>query len=168
MGGAYSPSFIQRINSTEMQNLKTAKRFVLSVCPTEYKIPAYTVKESRDINEHLKDIHRWEGNDVQEFFYVVMLNVSNRVTGYYVASMGGITSTTADPRLILKAAVLADCVKIVLCHNHPSGNLKPSKQDEDLTRNIKLAAGYLSIQVLDHLIINEAGEYYSFADEGIL
>jgi DNA repair protein RadC len=73
----------------------------------------------------------------------------------------------ADPRIILKRALEEDAVSLVLCHNHPSGSLKPSKADEELTYKIKEAAKYFDIKVLDHLIVSEAG-YYSFADEGLL
>ena len=73
----------------------------------------------------------------------------------------------ADPRVILKKALEQDATAIVLCHNHPSGNLKPSQADEDLTLKIKEAAKYFDIRVMDHIIVSEDG-YYSFADEGIL
>ena len=69
--------------------------------------------------------------------------------------------------MILKKALEQDATAIVLCHNHPSGNLKPSKADEDLTLKIKEAAKYFDIRVMDHIIVSEDG-YYSFADEGIL
>jgi DNA repair protein RadC len=73
----------------------------------------------------------------------------------------------ADPRIILKRALEHDATAIILCHNHPSGSLKPSKADEDLTYKIKEAARYFDIQVLDHIIVSDEG-YYSFADEGLL
>ena len=77
------------------------------------------------------------------------------------------TGTVADPRIILKKALEEDATSLVLCHNHPSGNLKPSRADEDLTHKIKEAAKYFDITVMDHIIVSEEG-YYSFADEGIL
>jgi DNA repair proteins len=73
----------------------------------------------------------------------------------------------ADPRIILKKALEEDATSIVLCHNHPSGSLQPSKADEDLTKKIKDAAGYFDIRILDHIIVSEEG-YFSFADEGML
>jgi len=73
----------------------------------------------------------------------------------------------ADPRIILKKALEHNAVNIVLCHNHPSGSLKPSRADEALTRKIKEAALLLDMTVVDHIIVSEDG-YYSFADEGIL
>ena len=77
------------------------------------------------------------------------------------------TGTVADPRIILKKALEEDAVSIILCHNHPSGNLKPSKADEELTYKIRNAAKFFDIQVLDHIIVSTEG-YYSFADDGIM
>lgn len=102
-----------------------------------------------------------------EVFAVMYLNRANKVNHFEIVSVGGITGTVADPRVILKRALEQDAVNIILCHNHPSGSLKPSRQDEELTRKIKEAARYFDIQVIDHLIVSEAG-YYSFADEGLL
>ena len=102
-----------------------------------------------------------------EVFAVVFLNRSNKINHFQIISEGGITGTVADPRLILKKALEEDAVSMILCHNHPSGSLKPSKADEELTYKIKEAAKYFDIKVLDHLIVSDDG-YYSFADEGIL
>src|SRR5687767_4557350 len=102
-----------------------------------------------------------------EVFAVLFLNRSNKVNHFQIVSEGGITGTVADPRIILKKALEENAVNIILCHNHPSGSLKPSKADEELTYKIKEAAKYFDIKVLDHLIVSDDG-YYSFADEGIL
>jgi DNA repair protein RadC len=102
-----------------------------------------------------------------EVFAVLFLNRSNKINHFQIISEGGITGTVADPRIILKKALEEDAVSIILCHNHPSGSLKPSKADEELTFKIKEAAKYFDIKVLDHLIVSDDG-YYSFADEGIL
>lgn len=102
-----------------------------------------------------------------EVFGVIFLNRANKINGFKIISEGGITGTVADPRIILKKALEEDAVSIILCHNHPSGSLKPSRADEELTHKIKEAAKYFDIKVLDHLIVSDDG-YYSFADEGIL
>ena len=102
-----------------------------------------------------------------EVFAVVFLNRANKINHFEIISRGGITGTVADPRIILKKALDEEATSIVLCHNHPSGNLRPSKADEDLTLKIKEAAKYFDIKVLDHIIVSEDG-YFSFADEGIL
>ncbi|MBN8836223.1 MAG: JAB domain-containing protein [Sphingobacteriia bacterium] len=125
------------------------------------------IKDSKDIQNVLRQI--WDENkiEMQEQFKVVFLNRANRVTGVYDASSGGICGTVADPRLILAAAIKSLAVSIILSHNHPSGNLKPSRADEELTCKIKEAAKYHDIRVLDHIIITSEA-YYSFADEGLL
>lgn len=105
--------------------------------------------------------------ELQEEFKVLLLDRSQRVKGVYEVSSGGITGTVADPRLILAAAIKSLSVALVLCHNHPSGNLKPSRADEELTMKIKEAAKYHDIKVLDHIILSTEG-YFSFADEGLL
>lgn len=102
-----------------------------------------------------------------EVFIVMYLNRANKVAHFEIISEGGITGTVADPRVILRKALEENAVNIVLCHNHPSGSIKPSKADEYLTKKIKEAAGFLDIKVLDHIIVSEYG-YYSFADEGLL
>ena len=113
--------------------------------------------------------HVWDKNkiDLLEEFKVLLLNRGNQVLGIFSVSSGGITGTVADPRLILIAALKSASTSIVLCHNHPSGNLKPSQADESLTRKIKQACYYIDITVIDHLIISRE-EYFSFADEGLL
>jgi DNA repair protein RadC len=73
----------------------------------------------------------------------------------------------ADTRIILRKALEEDAVSIILCHNHPSGNLRPSRSDEELTHKISEAARYFDIRVIDHIIVSEDG-YYSFADEGLI
>jgi DNA repair protein RadC len=102
-----------------------------------------------------------------EVFAVLFLNRANKINHFEIVSQGGITGTIADPRIILKKALEEDAVSIVLSHNHPSGSLKPSRVDQELTAKIKEAARYFDIKVLDHVIVSEDG-YYSFADEGLL
>ena len=97
------------------------------------------------------------------------LNRANRVIGVFPVSTGGITATIADPRLILAVALKTGACSIILAHNHPSGNLKPSHADEELTHKIKEAAKFMDIKVIEHLIISPDREmYYSFADEGLM
>ncbi|MBE2229970.1 MAG: JAB domain-containing protein [Chitinophagaceae bacterium] len=159
----------QEANGQTMPEIKTVqlKKFILSTDKTGIELPDTIIRTSHECAQLCRHIHRKEGNDFQEFFYVMFLNRANRITGYYVASMGGVTGTVADPRLIVKAAALADCVSVVLFHNHPSGSTKPSRADEQLTAKIKEAFSYFDITVLDHVICGD-DQYYSFADEGIL
>ena len=111
----------------------------------------------------------WDENkiDFVEQFKVLFLNRANKVLGIYDVSSGGVTGTVADPKLIFVAALKANACAIVISHNHPSGNLKPSQQDEQLTLKIKEAGKFLDIRLLDHIIITSEG-YYSFADEGLV
>lgn len=102
-----------------------------------------------------------------ERFYILLLNRSNVVTSAVKISEGGVSGTVADAKLIFKAALEGLSSGIILAHNHPSGNLKPSTADINLTKRLVDAGKLLEINVLDHIII--AGkEYYSFADEGLL
>ena len=97
------------------------------------------------------------------------LNRSNRVLGVFPASAGGITSTVVDVRILLSIALTTLSTSVILAHNHPSGSLKPSQNDIDITFKIKEAAKFLDIAVLDHIILNGIeNQYYSFADEGMI
>ena len=122
---------------------------------------------SADISKILLQIWNPGKIELVEEFKVLFMNRANRIIGVMDASSGGITGTVADPRIILCAAVKCCAVNIIIAHNHPSGSLKPSRADEQLTVKIKEAARWLDISVLDHIIISTEG-YYSFADEGLL
>ena len=102
-----------------------------------------------------------------EQFKVLLLSRANRVLGIYEVSTGGIAGTVADPKLIFAAALKACASAIILCHNHPSGNLKPSQADLQLTKKMKQGGELLDIAVLDHIILTSES-YYSLADEGLL
>jgi DNA repair protein radc len=122
------------------------------------------VTGSKSIAGYLQSLFRDLSHEV---FAVVFLNRAHRINHLEVMSEGGITGTVVDTRIVLKKALQEDAVSIILCHNHPSGNMQPSHADIAITQQIKKAAGYLDISVLDHIIVSEAG-YYSFADEGLL
>ena len=120
------------------------------------------VKDSRSVAAYLqtllKDYH-------YEVFAVLYLNRAGRIKNFGIISQGGITGTIADPRLIFKKALEEEAVSIILCHNHPSGSLRPSRADEELTLKIREGGKYLDIKLLDHIIVGDEG-YFSFADEG--
>lgn len=122
------------------------------------------VRSSKDLAEYLRVVLK---DHTYEVFAVVFLNRANKINHFEIISRGGLTGTVADPRIILKKALDEEATSIVLCHNHPSGNLQPSLADEELTKKIKGAAAYFDIKVIDHIIVSEEG-YYSFADEGNL
>ena len=127
----------------------------------------YKVISSEDAYKYLLPTYREGTICYKEYFKVLFLNQANQVLGYTLISEGGITETSVDVRVILQAALLTNSVALVLAHNHPSGNLKPSRQDMEITKQVKNAAQLMRITVLDHLILTDAG-YYSFSDEGEL
>lgn len=102
-----------------------------------------------------------------EQFWVMLLNRANKVIKLVQISKGGVSGTVADPKIIMKAALQETASSIILCHNHPSGNLNPSHADLQLTKKINEACKNLDISLLDHVIIGE-NDFFSFADEGHL
>lgn len=102
-----------------------------------------------------------------EEFWIIYLNNANKIISKFQLSKGGITGTLVDVRLVFKTALSLGAVGIILTHNHPSGTLKPSESDKQITQKLKIAGEQLDIKVLDHLIITETN-YFSFSDEGIL
>ena len=128
--------------------------------PLEKKQVTGSADIARYLQVRLQDLRH-------EVFAVLYLNWANRINHFEIVSEGGITGTVADPRVILKKALEQHAVSIIVCHNHPSGNLRPSRADEMLTQKLKDAAQLLDITVLDHIIVSEMG-YYSFADEGFI
>lgn len=102
-----------------------------------------------------------------EEFWIVYVNNSNKVIHKNQLSKGGITGTLVDIRLVMKTAIEVGATGLILAHNHPSGTLKPSDADKQITKKIKTASESLDIKVLDHLIVTDKA-YFSFADEGIL
>ena len=111
----------------------------------------------------------WSPNtiELQEEFKLLLLDRDNKVLGVYSLSKGGIAGTVVDIRLMMVAALKAKANAIILAHNHPSGNLKPSIQDRELTKKILKASKFLDVQLLDHIIMTKKS-YFSFADEGML
>jgi DNA repair protein RadC len=102
-----------------------------------------------------------------EEFKILLLNRNNRVIRLSTISKGGVAGTVVDPKIIFKLALDIQASAIILCHNHPSGNLQPSQADIDITRKIVQSGKLLEIKVLDHLIVANSA-YYSFADEGMI
>lgn len=126
------------------------------------KIPKIT--SSRDAYELLRPII---GELQHEEFWILYLNNANKVLHRSQLSKGGLTGTLVDVRIVMKKALELGAVALVLAHNHPSGTLKPSQADKEVTQKLQSASKALDIKVLDHLIITQ-GDYYSFADNNIL
>ena len=114
-------------------------------------------------------LNNWDEDRIEmvEQFKIMVLNRANKVLGIFEVSTGGTTGTVVDLKLIFSAALHANASAIILAHNHPSENLKPSEADKTITSKIVDAGKLLDIQVLDHLIITTEG-FFSFADEGLL
>jgi DNA repair protein RadC len=109
------------------------------------------------------DIH------LTESFYALYLNMNGDIVGWYRISSGGIASCVVDIRMVFQKALLCPkCTSIILSHNHPSNNLKPSNQDKSLTTKICQGAEILQFKILDHIIVTPDNGYYSFADDGII
>jgi DNA repair protein RadC len=125
------------------------------------------VKCSRDAFELF--INSWDLDTIEhvEEFKMLLLNRANMVIGILTLSKGGLSGTVTDVRIILQAAIKTNASGIIVCHNHPSGNLNPSETDTKITQKIKDSCAIMDIQLLDHLIIDPE-DYYSFADNGLL
>jgi DNA repair protein RadC len=111
----------------------------------------------------------WNPDTIEFFeeFKILLLNQSNKVLGMYEVSSGGISGTSVDLRMIFAAALNANAVSLIMIHNHPSGQVKPSAADRQITRKVKEAGKIMDITLMDHLIITPE-TYYSFVDEGAL
>lgn len=158
-------------------NYSTVPEIVLGETP-EIDVPelavSYTrsrqfgkITSSKDAADFIRDTFGEGQVELQEQFIVLYLNQANEIIGYYKHSKGAINATVADIRIVLATALKALAVSMVIAHNHPSGNLKPSRADEQLTDKIKQGSSLMDVKLLDHIIVTKEG-YYSFADEGLL
>ena len=134
----------------------------------ESSLPYHEVPQMRSskdvatlLRAYLRDVDR-------EHFVVFFLDQKNRLTGINTVSMGSLTASVVHPREVYKAAILAQAAAIICGHNHPSGDVQPSREDRALTTRLFQAGKLLGIQLLDHIIVGEDGHYFSFADEGLL
>jgi len=155
-----------------MENLLNETEFQIAEVDLIYKSKVKAserpgIKTSKDAWTILQN--NWDVNKIDfiEQFKVILLNRANRVLGILKASSGGVTGTLVDPKVVFVAALKANACGIIISHNHPSGNLKPSLKDQQITAKLKNGAELLDISLLDHLIITSEG-YLSFADEGLL
>jgi DNA repair protein RadC len=125
------------------------------------------IESSVDGYEVIKSNFDWDLGNGQELFVAIMLNRSNEVLAYHTISIGGQSATLADPKVVFRAAILHNAAGIIVAHNHPSQNLKPSTEDRRMTAKLFLAGKCLDLPLLDHLIITQNG-YFSFADNDML
>lgn len=122
------------------------------------------IKGSKDAANYIRPLI---GDLHHEEFWVLFLNRRNAILCSEKLSMGGMTGTVIDVRLVLKSALEKYATSMIFCHNHPSGNLDPSDADKKVTKQLKEAAAIMEIPVIDHLIVTQSG-FFSFADEGLL
>lgn len=123
-----------------------------------------TIKSSQDVGEFLCENFKYYRHEI---FAVLYLNRSNRIKNIEIITHGGLSSTIAEPRMIIRKALEQDATSIVLCHNHPSGALEPSEMDKRITVKIQTAAELFEIRVVDHIIVGQDG-FFSFADNALL
>lgn len=140
----------------------------ISYCEKLGVIDSEPLKDSEQVAKLLYQTWDKDTIGLQETFKVLLLNNSNKVKGTYQVSTGGLTGTLVDVRLLYAVALKTVSAGLILAHNHPSGNQKPSGADERLTEKIKMAGELFDIKVFDHLIILPDGNYFSFADNGLL
>ena len=126
----------------------------------------FQVRKSQDAFDYLVKMYDESTIGLYEEFMVLLLNRANRVLGCLKLSKGGLTGTVVDLRILYGTALKAMASSIIIAHNHPSNNLRPSDEDEDLTKKIRDAGKLLDIKLLDHLILGTDGNYVSFTDEG--
>jgi len=125
------------------------------------------ISSSRDVADFFRQIFDSETLEIYESMFAVFLNRANNTIGFFRVSQGGLSGTVIDIRLILKIALESLAHSIIICHNHPSGNVQPSEADKQITLKLKQAASLMDIQILDHVVLT-AVSYFSFCDEGIL
>ena len=136
----------------------------LKKTPTDF-VPT-KLTNSHQAQEYARQFY-FEDMEVYESFFLILMSYRNTTLAYVKISQGGITSTIVDPILVAKYAIDSLAKNIILVHNHPSGDCKPSVQDRDLTHKIKTGLKLFDINVADHIILTK-NSYYSFVDEGIL
>jgi len=125
------------------------------------------ISSSKDAADLFRQVWDTDTLDICESVLVIFLNRSNNTIGWFKVSQGGLSGTIIDNRLILVTALNCLASGIIVCHNHPSGNTRPSDADRKVTEKLKQAATLLEISLLDHVILTE-DSYFSFADEGLL
>lgn len=155
-----------------MESASTKKEWKVSEIKLTYRTRVKAslrpkITSSQDCVKVLRESWDLDRIELVEQFKVMLLNRANKVLGIFEVSTGGIAGTVADPKLIFVAALKAGASGLILCHNHPSGNLSPSQADIDLTRKIKEGGKMLEISLLDHVILTQEA-YFSFVDEGVL
>ena len=153
---------------TEMKKGIVGSQLMLTRVSSGQVLPSTKIDRSQTGAEIARSI--WPPDlDVRERFFVIAVNNANCPLSYYELSSGGIAATIVEISFLLAFAALSGSKKIIVAHNHPSGTLNPSNEDIKITKKIDAALQHIDIKILDHIILvpNE-GEYYSFADNGLI
>lgn len=127
----------------------------------------FPVNRSEDAADICRKCFEADVIDWREEFIVIALTRANKVLGFYKISSGGVAGTVCDPKIIFQFALLSNASRLILSHNHPSGNLKPSAGDREITSKLVSGGKMLDIEIVDHIIVTSEG-YTSFCDEGWL
>lgn len=139
-----------------------------SIKKNKTDIPSVKIKSSKDAYDYIKKYLYDDSIDIYESFYLLLLNRANNITGFVKISQGGLSGTIVDIKLICRYVIEELSNAVIIAHNHPSGNEKPSKSDIEVTKKIEKALEFIDTRLLDHLIITSENGHYSFADEGII
>ena len=148
------PNRVSEIRVTYNPKVKKEERYVITGSRLSYQL----------------FLEIWDSGTIEyvESFYILLLNRGNQVLGFVKISSGGRAGTIVDSRTVFAPALKGCATGIILAHNHPSGNVQPSREDIELTKNLKKGGELLNISVFDHLIITPFDGYLSFADEGMM
>lgn len=139
---------------------------LITLKKTKTDFPCIKILKSSDASEFIRNFYS-DDLTIYESFFILLLNRGNNTIGYAKISQGGIVGTIIDTTIIAKYCVEALAKSVILCHNHPSGTLVPSKADKEVTKKIMATLKIFDCTVLDHIILTE-DSYFSFADEGLL
>lgn len=144
---------------------KKAVEYTIKATKQEFAIEKITSAE--DAQKYAKNFY-YDDISIYESSFILLINQANNVMGYAKISQGGIVGTTVDVRIIAKYAIDVLATAVILVHNHPSGNIRPSLQDDRLTESVKNGLNLLNVKLLDHIIITDGEQYYSYTDESRL
>ena len=144
--------------------MNTIEKVTLRKEPTDYL--RVKITSSDDAADYIRQFYG-EDLEIYESFFLLLLNRQNQTIGYAKISQGGVIGTVVDTKIVLKYIVDTLASGFILCHNHPSGNLNPSKEDISITEKIKTAASYVDSKIFDHIILTANG-HYSFTDNGLI
>jgi DNA repair protein RadC len=144
--------------------MKTIKRYELKSNPTD--IQQTQIKSSKDAYDYIKQFYA-DDIEIFESSFILLLNRANKVIGYAKISQGGVAGTVIDIKIVLKYVIDSLASAFIMSHNHPSGNLNSSPQDDQLTKRLAGITDLVDCKMFDHLIISSEG-FYSYADDGKL